>query len=408
MSKIRYLQVTHIPFMRRGNEIIVDSLWANDLKALVRYVGPLRVVAPELTESDSHQTWGPTETILDSSSGITFVGFQPISSTRDLIGILKMRSLLRQQVDWAELVHTSNPFPPYLGLMEAHNYAVSLKKKTIFAIAEDYQDMIEWEWVRLADSTFKRWRRNYQVYKMNCLVEEAARTASLTFLFTPAAIHLHRLQTKNGVALRDVTHAKEDVITEESLQKKCQAIREGKRLVIVAACRHKPLKGLDLLIRAIAVLKQWRISVHVHLYGHGSATKDLKELVQKLELQQEVDFPGHLNPGKELYEALSEADICAMPHRTNDFARAFYDAMAGGAPVIAFDTLASRGTVRHGVDGLLATQDNVIAYATAIRRVHEDRNLLIKMAKQARERALCETQEIWMQYRAEWIRELFS
>ena len=97
-----------------------------------------------------------------------------------------------------------------------------------------------------------------------------------------------------------------------------------------------------------------------------------------------------------------------MPHRTNDFARAFYDAIAAGLPVIAYRTENSEGTIRDGVDGLLVTRDNVIALALAIVHLHEDRPLLIKMAHAARRRALIETQEIWHRLRKESIDEMMT
>ena len=44
--RIRYLLVTHIPFIRNvDGSVTVDSLWARDLRGLVQSFGPVRVTA---------------------------------------------------------------------------------------------------------------------------------------------------------------------------------------------------------------------------------------------------------------------------------------------------------------------------------------------------------------------------
>jgi L-malate glycosyltransferase len=121
-----------------------------------------------------------------------------------------------------------------------------------------------------------------------------------------------------------------------------------------------------------------------------------------------VVFPGALPPGPEMYQAIAAGHLFAMPHRTTDFGRAFFDAMAGATPVVAFRTAASVDTVRDGVDGLIVPLDDVEGLAAALRRFDRDRALLIRAAHEARTRALTNTRSAWYQYRAEWTRELLT
>jgi glycosyltransferase involved in cell wall biosynthesis len=97
-----------------------------------------------------------------------------------------------------------------------------------------------------------------------------------------------------------------------------------------------------------------------------------------------------------------------MPHRTTDFGRAFYDAMAGGTPVLAFRNPASLDTVRDGVDGFLAPPDDVEGLAAILRRLHCDRALLIRTSHAARDRGLSNTRSQWFSLRAGWVRTLFD
>lgn len=415
-TPLRYLLVTHIPFSRiAGGSVMLDALWARDLEGLTASLGPIRIVAPEIpwvqsnireTPSPIGFTWGPTSVVIKPASGLTFVGFPQISSRRDVWRWPFLRAVLRREVKWADLVHSSNLFPPYVGLSYAHDEAVRQQKKTIFVIAEDFYDMLEWEWVRLASGRITRWRRCRILGALDARVRKSAASASLTFLHTPAAVARYRLSARNGVAIRQPEHEPEDVISHEALVKKNASAVAGEPLTIIAACRHKPLKGLDFLVRAIALLAARGVRVRARLFGSGDMTGQLQAEVMQLGLADSVSFPGTLPPGVEIIHAIAEGHIFAMPHRTTDFGRAFFDAMAGGAPVVAFRTAASVETVRNGVDGLLAPLDDVEGLAAAIERFHQDRALLTRAAEAARARALVDTRGAWHRFRAGHIRTL--
>ncbi|HZT33955.1 MAG TPA: glycosyltransferase [Bryobacteraceae bacterium] len=405
----RYLLVTHIPFARTPEgPVRVDALWARDLAGLVASVGPIRVAAPELRPGEAMETWGPTAALVAREAGVSFAGFPPIARRTDLWKWPRIRAVLRREVAGAALVHTSNFFAPYVGLSYAHDVAVRSGKQTLFVIAEDFYDMLAWEWVRPAGQGWEGRRRRRHLEKLDRRVRRSASTATLTFLHTPAAVARYRLAARHGVAIRQPGHEVEDVISAQDLRQKCEEAARGGPLVLIAACRHKPLKGLDLLIGAVALLAAREVRVEARLYGQGEAGDALRALAERLGVADRVRFPGALPPGEAIYRAIAEGHLFVMPHRTTDFGRAFFDAMAGGTPVIAFRTPASVETVRDGVDGLLAPLDDVEGLAEAIHRFHADRALLARAAAAARERGLHNTRQAWFQLRAAWIRSLFA
>jgi glycosyltransferase involved in cell wall biosynthesis len=415
-SLLRYLLITHIPFMRTpSGAVTLDGLWARDLQGLTASLGPIRVVAPEFSSSaltvrgsqaSALLTWGPSFIELPADSSLTFVGFPPLLSRRDLWRWPLIRALLRREVTWANLVHSSNLFPPYRGLSYAHDEAVRQRKPTVFVIAEDFHDMLEWEWVRLAPGRLAHWHRRRVLQALDTRVRKSAATASLTFLHTPAAVARYRLSTRNGIAIRQPEHERDDVISQEALTQKCAAAERGAPLLIVAACRHKPLKGLDFLLRAIALLDTRGVHVEARLFGSGETTEQLRAAATRFAINDRVSFPGVLPPGTEIIRAIAQGHLFAMPHRTTDFGRAFFDAMAGGAPVVAFRTTASAETVRDGSDGLLAPLDDVEGLAAAIEHFHADRAFLTRAAEAARKRALVDTRSAWHQFRAAHIGSL--
>lgn len=403
---MNYLLVTHIPFARdeQGNAI-VDSLWARDLAGLAKAMGLIRVAAPEMRSLDGLRAWSSKTTLLPASGEVRFRGFPAVRSALDFIRWRRIRSILRREVEQADVVHTSNLFPPYTGLSCAHDEAVRLGKKSVFVIAEDFHDMLAWEWIRPARG-LQRWRRRRALESLDRRARRSAGTASLTLLHTPASVERYRLSAKHSFAIRQPGHETEQVICPEVLDRRVQSLFSSRPLRIVTACRHAQLKGLDLLIRAVALLESRGIAVHATLYGEGPETNSLQALAKQLGIDANIEFPGALPPGPVLDARLQKGDLFLMPHRTNDFGRAFFDAMAAGLPVLAFHTPASSATVYDGVDGFLAPLDDIQALAERIAALHADRLRLGAAALAARQRALQNTRSEWFRLRAEWTRSL--
>jgi glycosyltransferase involved in cell wall biosynthesis len=404
---IRYLLVTHIPFARSGDAVELDALWLRDLEGLRDSVGHVTVAAPQVASTDL-RGWGPGIASVRDSDRLEFIGFPNIRGRRDLPRWLGVRRILRDAVARADLVHTSNLFPPYLGLIYAHQRALKMGKKTVFVIAEDFFDMLSWEWGRLARGPTEQWSRGRTLRRLDSRARRSAATASLTFVHTPAAVRRYRLYGRNVIAIRLPAHELGDVISQDALEARRNSMMNGERLIVVAAGRHSALKGFDFLIMAAAILKHRGVDIDVRIYGKGAETAQLKSLSMRLGVADRVSLPGGLSPGPAIYAAISAGHLSAMPHRTTDFGRSFYDAMAGGTPVVAFRTDASIDTVREGIDGWICPLDDVEALAATLERLNRCRAMVAAASINARERALRESKSFWCDLRAQAIRGLFE
>jgi glycosyltransferase involved in cell wall biosynthesis len=385
----------------------MDRLWAEDLRGLVASVGPVVIAAPELAKVEDIRGWGPATDSLLKTDGFEFLGLPIHHGKTDIFFAQRVRAALRPAVINSDLIHTSNLFPPYTSLWFGHDLAVRLNKKTLFVVAEDFYDMLNWEWVRTEKNAFQKSRRRRTLNQLDREVRKRVANASLTFLHTPAAVARYREYAANAVHIRQPVHEKEDVIDSESFQAKCDEIRSNAPLKLMNASRMESLKGTDFIIRAVSILKQRNIPVNATLYGTGSKFESFKLLAQNLDVADCIDFPGTVAPGPELRRVFAAAHVFLMPHLTSDFGRAFFDAMAGGLPVIAFRSVASQDTVRHQLDGLITPNADAEGLAEGVARFHKDRGFLVRAAEAARERALLNTKSIWNNLRAQMIRELF-
>ena len=160
----------------------MDRLWAEDLRGLVASVGPVTIAAPELATVEDLQGWGPARDSLSKSEGFEFLGLPIYQGRADMTFTRRVRSALRPAVNNSDLIHSSNLFPPYTPLWFGHDLAVQLKKKTLFVVAEDFYDMLNWEWVRTEKNTLQKLRRRRDLNHLDREVRKRVANASLSFL----------------------------------------------------------------------------------------------------------------------------------------------------------------------------------------------------------------------------------
>jgi GalNAc-alpha-(1->4)-GalNAc-alpha-(1->3)-diNAcBac-PP-undecaprenol alpha-1,4-N-acetyl-D-galactosaminyltransferase len=139
---------------------------------------------------------------------------------------------------------------------------------------------------------------------------------------------------------------------------------------LIAIGRLVPQKGFDLLLTALAKLKdrypEWRLTI----LGEGASRPQLESLRAELGLSHLVDFLGEVkNPST----YLQQANIFIMSSRFEGFPNALCEAMACGLPVISTDCPSGPAEIiDNGKDGLLVENENVSALATAMEKLMSD------------------------------------
>lgn len=156
-------------------------------------------------------------------------------------------------------------------------------------------------------------------------------------------------------------------------------------LRLITVGRLHPAKGIDILLRALALLKRQAGSGwECYILGEGPDRPRLAQLVVKLGLEKHVHFIGHAsNP----YAWLSRADIFISPSRWETFGIAIVEAMALGLPVVATVTDGAVDIVSDGEDGLLVPIEDPKALSEAILRLLQSPELRERMSRQASRKA---------------------
>jgi D-inositol-3-phosphate glycosyltransferase len=139
--------------------------------------------------------------------------------------------------------------------------------------------------------------------------------------------------------------------------------------------RIQPLKGADLVVRALAELETRHATLLIVGGPSGpegeSELRALEALVAELGLEGRVRFVPP-QPHTSLADYYRAADVCVVPSRTESFGLVALEAAACGTPVVAANVGGLRFLVDHGATGYLVDQRDPLDYASAIDRVLSD------------------------------------
>ena len=142
--------------------------------------------------------------------------------------------------------------------------------------------------------------------------------------------------------------------------------------VLLFVGRLTPIKGLETLLRALAVLRSdglaaARLTLLVvgGTKGDEAGSGDLRRLARELGVGAWVDFRGP-QPQDVLPDYYAAADLCLMPSRYESFGMVALEAMASGVPVIASRAGGLAVTVQDGATGRLVPEGDVAALARAV------------------------------------------
>ncbi len=163
--------------------------------------------------------------------------------------------------------------------------------------------------------------------------------------------------------------------------------------VLLFVGRLAPIKGLETLLRALALAKLNGLGgTNVRLVvvggdkeeGWNGETARLRRMAHDLGVGAWVDFRGP-QPQDVLPDYYAAADLCLMPALYESFGMVALEAMACGVPVIGSRVGGLAGTIQEGATGLLVPEGDAAALAQSMAGLLEDDGRRRAFGRQATE-----------------------
>lgn len=162
-------------------------------------------------------------------------------------------------------------------------------------------------------------------------------------------------------------------------------LRNGRAPVVITVGRLEQIKGHDVLIRAMAVLRQRIPEASLVIVGDGKSRAELEQLAVEQGVHRATTFAGALG-STDVRNLLHRADVFALPSRSEGMPLALLQAMAAGVPPVA-TWVGGVTDVIDGASGLLVPPDEPVALADALARIADNVKLAHELSAGARSRA---------------------
>lgn len=151
---------------------------------------------------------------------------------------------------------------------------------------------------------------------------------------------------------------------------------------IVTAGRFNKQKNMPLLINAFSKIVKEYPDYSLVVYGDGALKEKYKTLVNSLNINDKVHFPGYVS---KVSEQMKNAAMFVLPSDYEGISNALIEAMATGIPCIATDSLGggSRMLIRDHENGLLIPRNDTERMYNAMKEYIEHPELAMLCGRQA-------------------------
>ncbi|MHC6180708.1 glycosyltransferase [Clostridium sp. JNZ X4-2] len=178
-----------------------------------------------------------------------------------------------------------------------------------------------------------------------------------------------------------VSNKLKNVITEKYLLNKTAVINNGinpeeyiideqielrGEYVMLSVSALIKTKGIDLNIKALSKLVKKYPGIKYYIIGGGEESKNLKKLVEALDLDKNVIFLGKLPHSEVIKYMSSKCDVFSLPSWQEGFGIVYIEAMNSGIPVIGVRGQGIEDVIKDRENGFLAEPHDVDDLANII------------------------------------------
>lgn len=183
------------------------------------------------------------------------------------------------------------------------------------------------------------------------------------------------IRVYNGVDTSNYIHLKHDIFEKEDI-------------ILTLVGRYVPQKGhLEVIYALNKIIKDYKKVIKIKVYGDDrdkTFLNELKSIVEKLELDEYIDFMGYRS---DIHNVWAETDIALVTSKAEAFGRVTIEAMLAGALVIGADTAGTAELISNKY-GLLYKQGDYSSLAEKIIFVINNKEEMKEVALLSRNYAL--------------------
>ena len=265
-----------------------------------------------------------------------------------------------------DIVHAQGTFTPY----STTAALVSKEYPTILSVRGIYiKELKYWSGLQfIFSATIETTNEKYVLYKIPNIIVTSPHSKDVIRSMTNSNIYV----VPNGIDFDEI----QNIRAEERL----------KHPAVLFMGTLTKVKGIDVLLKAIPIIRKRIQNLHVYIAGSGSEEGNLKKLVKELNIEENVSFLGFVS-GEEKYAYYKSADIYVQPSRYETFGVVLLEAMACGKPVVASNVGGIPFVVEDGKTGLLFESENVEELTEKVILLLRDEELRAKRGEAGKERA---------------------
>lgn len=155
------------------------------------------------------------------------------------------------------------------------------------------------------------------------------------------------------------------------------------QMTILSVGNLIPVKGHELLLRAIAAIHQRWPDLCWEIIGEGPECSHLRRIARELNLDHNLRFLGR-QTRRQVAEAMQRCTLFALPSRYEGLGCVYLEAMCAQGPVIACYGQGIEEIIEHGVNGWLVDPGDLRGLTEALSVLLENTHYRSEMGKAAR------------------------
>jgi glycosyltransferase involved in cell wall biosynthesis len=136
------------------------------------------------------------------------------------------------------------------------------------------------------------------------------------------------------------------------------------RVDLATVVRLARVKGIDVLLEALALCRERDPRLHLTVAGSGPLEDELRELASNLGVGEAVSFVGRLDRNQ-VARLLARSDVFVLPSRTENLPVSIIEALMSGLPIVATRVGGVPELVPEG-RGRLVQKEDVLGLAEAL------------------------------------------